>query len=82
MADQVALRLSAQTMRNVQFWINSSEDVSVAWEAASLGSVFTIYLDGVDSVVMAKLIFTLLNGLLLKYREKYNEDEVFTLRFE
>lgn len=70
------------SLRNVQFWRTTSEDVFVAWENVQGGCTFSIYLDGLDSAFAVLLISRLVEPVLTTFRSRYDDGEVFAIVFE
>jgi hypothetical protein len=57
------------SLHNVQFRRSASEDVFVAWEHAQGQCIFSIYLDGLDSVFAVALIAKFAESVLKKFRK-------------
>lgn len=72
----------SEELRNVQFWINSSEDVFVSWKECEGGCVFSLYLDGLDLSWVTALTAKLSGTLLPEFWSRYNNGTAFNIVFE
>jgi len=67
---------------NIQFWCAAGDDVFVAWKEESRSCVFSIYLNGVDRDVAARIVSKFAELVLVKYRLKYGDGEALVITFE
>ncbi|WP_414447866.1 hypothetical protein AB4851_14910 [Burkholderia sp. 22PA0099] len=76
-------KIKSGYLKNVQFWISSSDDIFVSWSENDRGlSVFSIYLDGVDIGCSLDVASKIMEGLLTQYTNMNLSGCVFSMAFE
>lgn len=71
-----------KNITNIQFWSSPGDDVFVSWKEDSRGCIFSIYLNGVDRLMAAKIITKFAEVVLVKYRLTYGDGEALVIAFE
>lgn len=67
---------------NIQFWSTPEDDVFVSWKGGPQGCVFSIYLNGVDRVLAARIVSKFAEEVLVKYKIKYGIGDALSIVFE
>jgi hypothetical protein len=80
--DRIISEASAATMKNVQFWSASSEDLFVSWIDASPGWWFSFHLNGVTPELKIALTTALSNSVLIDLKLQYEDECAFRIDFD
>jgi len=80
--DRIINEASTATVRNVQFWSASSEDLFVSWVDASPGWWFSFHLDGVTPELKVALTTALSNSVLIDLKLQYEDECAFRIDFD
>ena len=80
--DTIINEASAATMKNVQFWSTSSEDLFVSWIEASPGWLFSFHLNGVNPELKIALTTALSNSVLTDLKLQYEDECAFRIVFD
>lgn len=80
--DRVINEASTATVKNVQFWSASSEDLFVSWVNASPGWWFSFLLDGVTPELRVALTTALSNLALIDLKLQYEDECAFRIDFD
>lgn len=80
--DRINYEASTATVKNVQFWNTSSEDLFVSWVDASPGWWFSFHLDGVTPELKVALTTVLSNSVLIDLKLQYEDECALRIDFD
>jgi len=80
--DRIINEASSATVKNVQFWSTSNEDLFVSWVDASPGWWFSFHLDGVTPELKVALTTALSNSVLIDLKLQYEDECAIRIDFD
>lgn len=81
-AEDLLQEIKSGALKNVQFWISSSEDMFVSWNEDGRLSIFSLHLDGVGIDRSVAVASRLIEGLLTDYTSMNFSGDAFAMVFE
>ncbi|MFM0288879.1 hypothetical protein [Paraburkholderia megapolitana] len=80
--DRISDEASIATVKNIQFWSASNEDLFVSWADTSSGWWFSFHLDGVTPDLKVSLTIALSNSVLIDLKPQYEDECAFRIDFD